>query len=82
MIPHEHVFDVPTMFCSYCGLPAEAIAAGRDKPATWDDVDNAYKAGWAQGLQFARVEFRRTRRRKLIEVGAYLQLRYMKSKLR
>lgn len=75
---HTHFIDPRTMVCSTCNLTAEAIALGRDKPATWEDVDAAYKKGWADGWKSSFRNFRRTRRRKLISVGAYLQIRQMR----
>lgn len=76
-----HTIDPVSNYCTICGLTAEAIAQGRDKPATWQDVDDAFKLGWIEGWNMARGHFRHTRRRKLIQVGMYLQIRSMKKEL-
>lgn len=69
------------MACVRCGLTAEAIVAGRDKPATWEDVDRADRAGFRRGYQFARADFRRRRRRKVFIAGSYWTLRRMEQSL-
>lgn len=63
------------MICDDCGITAEEIAAGRDKPATWEDVDEAYRDGQNIGIELGRLLYKQERRRKLIEVGSYLMLR-------
>jgi len=72
---HKHELDPRTQVCEVCGLTAEAIAQGRDYPATWEDVDNAYRDGYNLGIEIGAANYKYKRRRKLIEVGYYLCLR-------
>lgn len=71
----DHDWDIMSMVCKRCGITAEAVAAGRDKPPTWEDVDNAYVDGRNLGIEIGAADYEHRRRRKLIEVGYYLCLR-------
>lgn len=72
---HDHELDYMTQICIICGLTAEDIARGRDRPATWDDVDEAYEDGRRLGYEIGQASYKQKRRLKLIEVGYYLCLR-------
>jgi hypothetical protein len=71
----DHELDPQTMICVNCGLTAEAIAGGRDRPPTWEDVDEAYNDAYRLGIEIGMASYKYKRRKKLIEVGYYLCLR-------
>lgn len=71
---HEN-WSVVCQWCNDCGITAEEIAHGRDKPPTWEDVDNAYIDGRNLGVVIGALDYKKRRRKKLIEVGYYLCLR-------
>lgn len=71
----QHEIDPVMLVCTKCYLTAEAIAAGRDRPATWDDVNEAYNDGHRVGIEIGQLLYKQRRRDKLIEVGYYLCLR-------
>jgi len=75
--PHEHVWNNVTLICKRCGITAEAVHRGRDKPPTWYDVDAAYEDGRRVGIEIGAADYKQRRRLKLIEVGYYLCLRQL-----
>lgn len=79
--PHEHDFDPMRMICVHCGITAEAFTQGRDRPPTWEDVDEAFTDGRRIGIEIGQLLYKHNRRVKLIEVGYYLCLRRMSSSI-
>ena len=77
----QHELDPVMLVCTKCYLTAEAIAAGRDVPPTWEDVDEAYNDGRRVGVEIGQALYKAQRRDKLIEVGYYLCLRRMTADL-
>lgn len=73
--PHEHSWDYRMKICELCGITAEAVAQGRDRPATWEDVEQEYQNGYRLGVEVGRADYKARRRDKLVEVGYYLCLR-------
>ena len=73
--PHDHIWDNYTMICVKCGITKEAVYAGRDRPPTWEDVDEAYRDGRRIGIELGQLLYKQARRLKLIEVGYWLALR-------
>lgn len=74
-LDHTHEWDFRTLTCVICGISAEDVAQGRDRPPTWEDVDNAYIDGRNLGIEIGAADYKHRRRRKLVEVGYYLCLR-------
>lgn len=79
--PHSHQWAYDRMSCTLCGITAEEVVAGRDKPATWDDVDEAYNDGRRVGVEIGKAVYKSKRRQKLIEVGYYLAMRNFRKSL-
>lgn len=68
-----HAFTDPRRdVCVLCNATASEIAAGRDKPATWDDVDEAYERGVTFGCSFRRRELRLLRRRAFLHGARFV----------
>lgn len=70
-----HDWNQLSLMCVHCGITKEEVAAGRDKPPTWEDVDVAYRDGYNLGMVIGAAKYKHRRRVKLIEVGYYLALR-------
>jgi hypothetical protein len=75
MVECEHEIDPVINVCTKCYYTAAEIFAGRNRDATWEDVDKAYQDGRTMGILLGRLLYKKERRKKLVEVGYYLCLR-------